>query len=221
MRTRTSGGAGGAGVSPAPTHRFARRTTDRTSALRRIGRPPCDGSDVRLATDRSVRGCWPWGPARGKAVSSVPPVRWTDKERSIIAGMHPTAARLVDRLRDRGLTIEVRTLRESVRTAALAAAALGVDVGQIVNSLVFLRRAVAGAGPMRRRSAGRREAAGPVAGHGRSGPGGHRILDRRDPTSRARPSTGNDDRRVAAPVLDRSGLRPASTTTSSRSRRKA
>ena len=53
--------------------------------------------------------------------------------------MHPTAARLVDRLRDRGLTIEVRTLRESVRTAALAAAALGVDVGQIVNSLVFLR----------------------------------------------------------------------------------
>jgi prolyl-tRNA editing enzyme YbaK/EbsC (Cys-tRNA(Pro) deacylase) len=52
--------------------------------------------------------------------------------------MHPTAARLVGRLRDRGLTVEVRTLDDSARTAALAAAALGVDVGQIVKSLVFL-----------------------------------------------------------------------------------
>jgi prolyl-tRNA editing enzyme YbaK/EbsC (Cys-tRNA(Pro) deacylase) len=53
--------------------------------------------------------------------------------------MHPTAARLAERLRQRGLRIEVRTLSESARTAALAAAALGVEVGQIVKSLVFLR----------------------------------------------------------------------------------
>jgi prolyl-tRNA editing enzyme YbaK/EbsC (Cys-tRNA(Pro) deacylase) len=53
--------------------------------------------------------------------------------------MHPTAARLVRRLNDRGLQIEVVSLNESARTAALAASALGVEVGQIVKSLVFLR----------------------------------------------------------------------------------
>lgn len=53
--------------------------------------------------------------------------------------MHPTAARLAQRLRERGLEIEVTTLSESARTAALAAAALDVEVGQIVKSLVFLR----------------------------------------------------------------------------------
>jgi len=53
--------------------------------------------------------------------------------------MHPTAARLAQRLEQRGLEIEVRTLSDSARTAALAAAALDVEVGQIVKSLVFLR----------------------------------------------------------------------------------
>src|SRR5450755_1718743 len=53
--------------------------------------------------------------------------------------MHPTAARLAERLRHRGLAIEVTTLSDSARTAALAAAALDVEVGQIVKSLVFLR----------------------------------------------------------------------------------
>jgi prolyl-tRNA editing enzyme YbaK/EbsC (Cys-tRNA(Pro) deacylase) len=53
--------------------------------------------------------------------------------------MHPTAARLSERLRGRGLAIEVTRLSDSARTAALAAAALGVEVGQIVKSLVFLR----------------------------------------------------------------------------------
>jgi prolyl-tRNA editing enzyme YbaK/EbsC (Cys-tRNA(Pro) deacylase) len=43
------------------------------------------------------------------------------------------------RLRERGLEIEVTTLSDSARTAELAAAALGVEVGQIVKSLVFLR----------------------------------------------------------------------------------
>jgi prolyl-tRNA editing enzyme YbaK/EbsC (Cys-tRNA(Pro) deacylase) len=52
--------------------------------------------------------------------------------------MHPTAARLAERLRERGLQIEVRTLSDSARTADLAAAALDVEVGQIVKSLVFL-----------------------------------------------------------------------------------
>jgi prolyl-tRNA editing enzyme YbaK/EbsC (Cys-tRNA(Pro) deacylase) len=54
--------------------------------------------------------------------------------------MHPTAARLAERLARRGLTVEVRRLHDSARTAALAAAALEVEVGQIVKSLVFLRQ---------------------------------------------------------------------------------
>jgi len=53
--------------------------------------------------------------------------------------MHPTAARLAGRLEQRGLEIAVRTLSDSARTAALAAQALGVEVGQIVKSLVFVR----------------------------------------------------------------------------------
>ena len=54
--------------------------------------------------------------------------------------VHPTAERLVKRLADRGLTdIQVRSLTDSARTAELAAQALGVEVGQIVKSLVFLR----------------------------------------------------------------------------------
>ena len=54
--------------------------------------------------------------------------------------MHPTAARLVARLQRRGLAIEVTTLSDSARTAKLAAAALNVEVGQIVKSLVSLTR---------------------------------------------------------------------------------
>ena len=53
--------------------------------------------------------------------------------------MHPTAARLTQRLRREGLDIEVITLSDSARTADLAAAALNVETGQIVKSLVCLR----------------------------------------------------------------------------------
>jgi prolyl-tRNA editing enzyme YbaK/EbsC (Cys-tRNA(Pro) deacylase) len=53
--------------------------------------------------------------------------------------VHPTAARLIQRLEQRGLRIEARTLSDSARTAQMAAAALEVEVGQIVKSLVFLR----------------------------------------------------------------------------------
>jgi prolyl-tRNA editing enzyme YbaK/EbsC (Cys-tRNA(Pro) deacylase) len=53
--------------------------------------------------------------------------------------MHPTAAKVQERLRERGLGIEVRELSDSTRTAAEAAAAVGADVGQIVKSLVFTR----------------------------------------------------------------------------------
>ncbi len=59
-------------------------------------------------------------------------------------GLHPTAQRVQDRLGELGLDVEVRELSDSTRTAAEAAAAVGVEVGQIVKSLVF----VDGAGPL-------------------------------------------------------------------------
>jgi len=53
--------------------------------------------------------------------------------------MHPTALKLQERLRELGLDVEVHELADSTRTAADAAAAVGVEVGQIVKSLVFTR----------------------------------------------------------------------------------
>ena len=54
--------------------------------------------------------------------------------------MHPTANRVQQRLRERGLEVSVQVLPDSTRTAGEAAAAVGCDVGQIVKSLVFMRR---------------------------------------------------------------------------------
>ena len=53
--------------------------------------------------------------------------------------MHPTAARFQERLRERGLDVDVQVLPKSTRTAPEAAAAVGCEVGQIVKSLVFMR----------------------------------------------------------------------------------
>ena len=58
--------------------------------------------------------------------------------------MHPTAQMFQERARGLGLDIEVRELSESTRTAQEAADAVGVEVGQIVKSLVF----VDGEGPL-------------------------------------------------------------------------
>ena len=52
--------------------------------------------------------------------------------------MHPSSERILQILADAGLHSEVRTLADSTRTAAEAAAALGCDVGAIASSLVFL-----------------------------------------------------------------------------------
>ncbi|HSL57250.1 MAG TPA: YbaK/EbsC family protein [Acidimicrobiales bacterium] len=50
---------------------------------------------------------------------------------------HPNADRVADAARQRGLDVEIREFPEGTRTAVDAAAAIGVDVGQIVKSLVF------------------------------------------------------------------------------------
>jgi prolyl-tRNA editing enzyme YbaK/EbsC (Cys-tRNA(Pro) deacylase) len=52
--------------------------------------------------------------------------------------MHPTAAKVRERLRERGLEAEVVELPESTRTAGEAAEACNCEVGQIVKSLVFV-----------------------------------------------------------------------------------
>ncbi|HEY4346591.1 MAG TPA: YbaK/EbsC family protein [Gaiellaceae bacterium] len=52
--------------------------------------------------------------------------------------MHPTAAKVQERLAARGLVVDVHVLPDSTRTAAEAAAACGCEVGQIVKSLVFV-----------------------------------------------------------------------------------
>ena len=54
--------------------------------------------------------------------------------------MHPTAARLAQRLEQRGLQIEVRTLTDSARTAALAAAGtphdvFGIETEELIRAL--------------------------------------------------------------------------------------
>ena len=51
--------------------------------------------------------------------------------------LHPNARRVVDAAITLGVEIEVRRFPEGTKTAADAAAAIGVDVGQIVKSLVF------------------------------------------------------------------------------------
>ena len=52
--------------------------------------------------------------------------------------LHPTAERFRDRLTELGLEADVHELAASTRTAAEAATAVGVEVGQIVKSLVFV-----------------------------------------------------------------------------------
>ena len=52
--------------------------------------------------------------------------------------MHPNAARVQEALRANGSSAEVVELPDSTRTSAEAAAAIGVAVGQIAKSLVFM-----------------------------------------------------------------------------------
>jgi Cys-tRNA(Pro) deacylase len=51
--------------------------------------------------------------------------------------MHPNVQRVVDAGTRRGLVIEPRQFPEGTKTAQDAAAAIGVEVGQIVKSLIF------------------------------------------------------------------------------------
>jgi len=50
---------------------------------------------------------------------------------------HPNVVRVVEAARGLGIDIEPRRFPDGTKTAADAAAAIGVDVGQIVKSLIF------------------------------------------------------------------------------------
>jgi prolyl-tRNA editing enzyme YbaK/EbsC (Cys-tRNA(Pro) deacylase) len=52
--------------------------------------------------------------------------------------MHRNVKAVVDAGAKQGLTVETKTFPEGTKTAADAAAAIGVELGQIVKSLVFL-----------------------------------------------------------------------------------
>jgi prolyl-tRNA editing enzyme YbaK/EbsC (Cys-tRNA(Pro) deacylase) len=54
-----------------------------------------------------------------------------------VSQVHPNVTRVVDAAALLGLIIEPRTFPEGTKTAADAAAAIGVAVGQIVKSLIF------------------------------------------------------------------------------------
>jgi Cys-tRNA(Pro) deacylase len=51
--------------------------------------------------------------------------------------MHPNVQRVAAAATELGLDIDIRTFPEGTKTAADAARAIGVDVGQIVKSLIF------------------------------------------------------------------------------------
>ena len=54
-----------------------------------------------------------------------------------MSALHPNAVRVATAAQELGLDIAIRTFPEGTKTAADAAAAIGVDVGQIVKSLIF------------------------------------------------------------------------------------
>ena len=54
-----------------------------------------------------------------------------------MSDIHPNVLRVMEAARERGLEITTRRFPEGTKTAADAAAAIGVSVGQIVKSLVF------------------------------------------------------------------------------------
>ena len=54
-----------------------------------------------------------------------------------MSDIHPNVVRVMEAARERGLEITAKRFPEGTKTAADAAAAIGVSVGQIVKSLVF------------------------------------------------------------------------------------
>ncbi len=168
---------------------------------------PDPHAGVKTGTGRapSVRRSGPPEPVAGSAACPRPSTPgW------------PQVARL---LSDAGRTGEIRVLPDDVRTAAAAAAALGVPVGAIVNSLVFAvdggRRArpllvlTSGAHRVDETTvAGLLGVAGISPGRRRLRPQAHRPGHRRRRADRAPRADRHPRRRRARPARRRSGPPP-------------
>src|ERR1700675_4601107 len=64
------------------------------------------------------------------------------------APIHPSIQRVLDAAARKGVTLEVTVFDESTHTAVEAPAALGVELGQIVKSLVFVVTGEGGIEPL-------------------------------------------------------------------------
>jgi prolyl-tRNA editing enzyme YbaK/EbsC (Cys-tRNA(Pro) deacylase) len=89
-----------------------------------------------IAVDRSSNATRTFGRHRYTAIAAGPRRcrASTDPEDG---AMHPNVQAVQDALESAGASGQVRVLPDAVTTAAAAAAALGIEVGQIANSLIF------------------------------------------------------------------------------------
>ena len=125
-RGRDRGGRPGPGDPPGRAAGRRRPLGRRAAARPRLGR------DSR---SRWMRVAWraaTGGPVRSRKTGCAGRLRWPGDEVAASGVL-----RVADALAAAGATGEVVELAAEVRTAALAAAALGVEVGEIANSLVF------------------------------------------------------------------------------------
>jgi Cys-tRNA(Pro) deacylase len=79
-----------------------------------------------------VRADQPRGPllCKAAAMSRAAYIEW-------MADVHPNVTRVLSAAAEKGLQLETRTFPEGTKTAVDAANAIGVEVGQIVKSLIF------------------------------------------------------------------------------------
>ena len=154
--------------SPSPTHRSSVDPERLGVAGAAVGRDdeadpvvPARPGDVESRSGRDVAV----GQDQGDHAAmlprrSIPPGRPDARLRPVPdAPVHPSIQRVLDAAARKGVTLEVTVFDESTHTAVEAAAALGVELGQIVKSLVFVvpgeRRDRAAAVPRGRSQPGR------------------------------------------------------------------
>ena len=190
---RAVASSAGSTESPSPTHRSmgggratpAWRAPPSAAMTRAAGSAqpgqaasrPVSRSDVAVGKDDRLHGpdaTTDGARSEGSASRSVADARL----RAVPDPLdHPAIRRVIDAAARKGVAIEVTVFDESTHTAQEAAAAVGAELGQIVKSLVFVRR--------RRRRAGADR--GPRLRPGPGRRGASRRGHRRRATSAARP----------------------------------
>ncbi len=85
-----------------------------------------------------MRSCWAVSASEGNAAGTAKPQYAECLQATILRVMHRNVRAVVAAASEKGLTIEPHSFPAGTKTASDAAAAIGVMVGQIVKSLVFL-----------------------------------------------------------------------------------